>query len=180
MGEEPRGPADIGEAVAGVLRAADDAAEKMRADARAEAAVILDQAQARASSRIEELTREAERTRSDAEDYAKDVRSAVDGYGTQQRREAEEEARRIVADAEEHARAVREAAQAMAGQIEGEARTRHETLRDEIRILEDHRQQALDRLRDLVLELNDFLPEASSPGRAQPELLSSLQPERQS
>jgi hypothetical protein len=180
VGEEPRGSTDIGEAVAGVLRAAEDAAEKMRADARAEAAVILDQAQARASSRIEELTREAERTRSDAEDYAHDVRSAVDGYGTQQRREAEGEARLIVADAEEHARAVREAAQGMAGQIEGEAKARHETLREEIRILEERRQQALDRLRDLVLELNDFLPEASPPGREEPELLSSLQPERQS
>jgi vacuolar-type H+-ATPase subunit E/Vma4 len=166
--------------VTGVLRAAEDAAEKMRADARAEAATILDQAEGRASSRIEELTREAERARSDADDYAHDVRSAVDGYGTQQRREADEEARRILADAEEQARAVREAAQEMAGQIEGEARTRHETLRDEIRILEDRRQQALDRLRDLVLELNDFLPEASPPGREEPDLLSSLQPERQS
>jgi cell division septum initiation protein DivIVA len=166
--------------VAGVLRAAEEAAEKIRADARAEAATILDQAQAGASSRIEELTREAEGARSDAEDYAQDVRSAVNSYGTQQRREAEEEARGIVADAEDHARAVREAAQDMAGRIEGEARTRHETLRDEIRILEEHRQHALDRLRDLVLELNDFLPEASPPGREEPALLSSLQPERQS
>ena len=180
MGEEPRDSADIGEAVAGVLRAAEDAAERMRADARAEAAAILDRAQGSASSRIEELTREAERTRSDTEGYAQDVRSAVDSYGTQQRREAEEASRRILADAEEHARAVREAAEEMAGQIEGEARTRHETLREEIRILEERRQQALDRLRDLVLELNDFLPEASPPGREEPELLSSLQPERQS
>ena len=66
--------ADIGDAVAGVLRAAEEAAERIRSEARTQAREIVERAQGDASARIAELTREAERTRSDAEDYARDIR----------------------------------------------------------------------------------------------------------
>jgi chromosome segregation ATPase len=177
---QAKGYTDVGEAVAGVLRAAEEAAEKIRAEARTQAIEIVEAARGDATTRIDELTHEAERTRHDAEEYANDIRQAVESYGSQQRREAEGEARRILADAEEQARATREAAQAMAGQIEGEARLRHERLRDEIRSLEERRQRVLVGLRELAAELNELFPELAPGRQDDPELLDALHVERPS
>jgi ribonuclease Y len=171
---QSRGYEDVGDAVAGVLRAAEEAAEKIRGEAHTQALEVVERAQGEASTRIAELTREAERTRSDAEDYAHDIRAAVDSYGTQQRREADEEARQILADAEEQARATREAAQEMAQRIQGEAQTRHERLRDELRTLEERKSRVLDDLRDLAAQLGDLVPERGPAGR-QAELLEALE-----
>ena len=171
------GYGDVGDAVAGVLRAAEEAAEKIRGEARTQALEIVEQAHGDASARIAELTREAERTRSDADDYAQDIRAAVDGYGTQQRREAEEEARQILADAEEQARATREAAQEMAQRIQGEAQGRHEQLRGELRLLEERRSRALDDLRDLAAQLADLLPQ-HEPASREADLLDALEVEQ--
>jgi F0F1-type ATP synthase membrane subunit b/b' len=171
---QSRGYGDVGDAVAGVLRAAEEAAEKMRGEARTQALEIVERAQGEASTRIAELTREAERTRTEADDYANDIRAAVDSYGTQQRREAEEEARQILADAEEQARATREAAQEMAHQMQGEAQGRHESLRDEIRSLEERRSRVLDDLRDLAAQLADLVP-GREPASREADLLEALE-----
>jgi F0F1-type ATP synthase membrane subunit b/b' len=170
---------DVGEAVAGVLRAAEDAAERIRAEAQTQAREIVDRAHGEATARIEELSREAERTRIDADDYARDIRAAVDGYGTQQRREAEEEARQILADAEEQARATREAAQDMARQIEGEARVRHERLREDIRSLEERRTRIVHDLREMAAQIDDLIPELDPVAR-ETEILDALEVERRS
>jgi hypothetical protein len=172
---QSRGYDDVGDAVAGVLRAAVEAAEKIRGEARTQAIEIVERAQGEAATRISELTREAERTRSDADDYAHDIRAAVDGYGTQQRREAEEDARQILADAQEQARATREAAQEMAHQIQGEAQHRHESLRDEIRALEERRSRIHDELRDLAAQLDDLLPGREPSPAREPDLLEALE-----
>lgn len=174
-----RGFGDVGDAVAGVLRAAEEAAEKIRREAHTQALDIVECAQEDASARIAELTREARQTRSDADDYANDIRAAVESYGTQQRREAEEEARQILADAEEQARATREAAQEMAHRIEGDARGSSERLREEVRSLEDRRSRILHDLRELAAQLDDLVPELE---RARPdtELLEALEVDRRS
>jgi F0F1-type ATP synthase membrane subunit b/b' len=171
---QSRGYGDVGDAVAGVLRAAEEAAEKIRGEARTQAIEIVEQAQGEASTRIAELTREAERTRTDADDYAHDIRAAVDRYGTEQRREADEEARQILADAQEQAKATREAAQEMAFQVQGEAQGRHERLRDEIRALEERRSRVLDDLRDLAAQLADLVP-GHEPASRQADLLEALE-----
>lgn len=168
---------DVGDAVAGVLRAAEDAAEKIRVEAQTQAREIVERSKGDASTRVDELTREAERTRRDAEDYARDIRQAVDSYGTQQRREAEEEARGTLADAEEQARATREAAQEMALQIEGDARRRQERLRDEVRSLEERRQRVVEGLREMAAQLNELFPELE-PGAREAEMLDALEVER--
>lgn len=170
---------DVADAVAGVLRAAEEAAEKIRADARTQALDIVERAQGEADTRIAELTREAVRTRTEADDYAHDVRAAVDGYGTQQRREAEEDARQILADAEEQARATREAAEEMSQRIQGEVQGRHEHLRDEVRALEERRSRALDDLRDLAAQLADLLPE-HEPAPRGADLLEALEVDQRS
>ena len=177
---QAKGHTDVGEAVAGVLRAAEEAAEKIRAEARTQAIEIVEAARGDATARIEELTREAERTRHDAEDYANDIRQAVESYGSQQRREADEEARRILAQAEQQARATREAAQQMAGKIEGDARLRNDGLRDEIRSLEDRRERVLIGLRELAAELNELFPELTAGQRGEAQLLDALHVERPS
>jgi cell division septum initiation protein DivIVA len=176
---QSRGYGDVGDAVAGVLRAAEEAAQKIRGDAHRQALDIVERAQEDASARIAELTREAQRTRSDADDYARDVRTAVDSYGTQQRREAEEEARQILADAEEQARATREAAQEMGQRIEGDARGHSERLREEVRSLEDRRSRIVHDLRELAAQLDDLVPELQG-ARPEPELLEALEVDRRS
>jgi F0F1-type ATP synthase membrane subunit b/b' len=153
---------DTGTRVAGVLNAAEEAAETIRAEARRHADETLRQAKTDASARVDELTREAERVRAEADEYARDIRSAVDSYGTQARREAEEQARKLLADAEDEARAIREAAQEMANQIEEGARRRHESLVGEAKSLEERRQRVLDGLRDLAAQLQDALVEPTS------------------
>lgn len=172
--ERTKAYTEVGDAVAGVLRAAEEAAEQIRADARTEAAKIVERAHEDAAARIQELTRAAERARADADEYGQDIRTAVDGYASQQRREAEEEARTIVAEAEGQARAIREAAEGMAEQIEGDARRHSEQLRDEARSLEERRQRILDSLREMRAQLNELFPELAPPGRSEAELLDAL------
>jgi vacuolar-type H+-ATPase subunit H len=178
-GAPARGYTDVGDAVAGVLRAAEEAAEKIKAEAQTQAGEIVERAKGDASTRVDELTREAERTRREAEDYARDIRQAVDSYGTQQRRESEEEARGILADAEEQARATREAAQEIALQIEGDARRRQERLREEVRSLEERRQRVVESLREMAAQLNDLFPELE-PRARENEMLDALEVERRS
>jgi hypothetical protein len=168
------GSADIGARVAGILEAAERAAEQIRADALRQTHETMRRAEADAEVRIEELTRESERVRMEADDYARDIRQAVDSYGTQARREAEEEARRLVNDAEEQARATREAAQAMAEQIQADARRRHETLQREAKALEERRQRVLDGLRDLAAQLQDALVEPSRAVADEDSLIDAL------
>lgn len=170
--------ADVGARVAGILEAAEQAAEQIRADALRQAHETLRKAEANAEMRIEELTRESERVRTEADDYARDIRQAVDSYGTQARREAEEEARRLVDDAEEQARASRETAQAMSDQIHTDARGRHEALEREAKALEERRQRVLDGLRDLVAQLQDALVEPSRAVADEDSLIDALDVER--
>jgi hypothetical protein len=148
---------DVGSRVDAILRAAEEAGEALRAEARAEAASIRERADQDARARISELTAEADRARREADDYASDIRLAVDAYAAQERREATEEAERARAEAQEEARAMREAAEAMARDIEAEARRRAEDLRQEIRLLDDRRQRAFESLRDVAAQLEDVL-----------------------
>jgi hypothetical protein len=172
------GSTDVGARVAGILEAAERAAEQIRADAVRDTHETKRQAEADAEVRIEELLREAKRVRAEADDYARDIRQAVDSYGTQARREAEEEARRLVSDAEGQARATREAAQAMSEQIQADARRRHETLQREAKALEERRQRVLDGLRDLVAQLQDALVEPSRAAVDEDSLIDTLDVER--
>ena len=142
--------ANLGEHVASVLRAAEDAAEQIKADAQLAA---------------EEVVQGAQRVRREAEEYAEDIRVAVESYANQQRREAEEEARRATAGAEAEARALREAAQEMARGLEGETERRREQLREDTRDLEDRRKRALDDLREIALGLQDVLSTSARTAR---------------
>jgi len=149
--------ADFGERVAGVLSAAEAAAEHIRADARREAQDMLAVAEVGAAE-----------VRGKAEAYDRDTRSVVDSYATERRREAEQEVQQQLADAEAQARATRQAAEAMARQIEEAGWKRGQALRDESKVVEERLKKALGGLRRMVTELEELV----GAGAPEPESLA--------
>lgn len=157
--------AEIGERVAGVLSAAEAAAEQIRADARLDAEDLLRVAKD-----------DAEQVRRVAMAYDSDTRAAVDTYATEQRREAEQQVQKQLADAEAQARATREAAEQMALKIEEDGRLRGEALREESRGVEERLKKALVGLRRMTVQLEELV---GTPAPAQTEgesLADALRP----
>jgi hypothetical protein len=157
--------AEIGERVAGVLSAAEAAAEQIRADARLDAEDLLRVAR-----------EDAEQVRREAMAYDTDTRAAVDTYATERRREAEQQVQKQLADAERQARATREAAEQMALQIEQDGRLRGEALREESRGVEERLKKALVGLRRMTVQLEELV---GTPAAAQPDaesLADALKP----
>jgi cell division septum initiation protein DivIVA len=155
---------EIGERVAGVLRAAETAAEQIRTDAQAQADDLLRGAHA-----------EAERVRNQARTYENDTRDAVDAYATEQRRIAEEQIGAQLSDAEAQARATREAAEEMARRIEEDARLRGQTLREESRAVEERLKKVQAGMRRMAAQLEELL---GTPAAAQTDgdLVEALKP----
>ena len=142
----PSGYADIGERVAGVLTAAETAAEQIRHDAHGEAEEILSAAR-----------REAEAVRQDSVAYDTDTRAAVESYASDRRREVDQEMQKQLAESETQARATRQAAEAMARQIEEEGRQRGQALRDESKAVEERLKKAAVGLRRMTAEIEELL-----------------------
>jgi hypothetical protein len=157
--------AEIGERVAGVLSAAEAAAEQIRADARLQAEEILRVAK-----------EDAEQVRREAMSYDSDTRAAVETYATERRREAEQQVREQLADAEKQARATREAAEQMASRIEEEGRQRGEALRQESRAVEERLKKALVGLRRMTVQLEGLVGTSSSAQTDGESLADALRP----
>ena len=138
--------ADIGERVAGVLSAAEAAAEEIRGDARTTAEEIVAAAK-----------READDLRRQTAAYDADTRAAVESYATERRREAEQAVQKQLTDGQAQARATRQAAEAMARQIEEEGRQRGQALRDESKAVEERLRKALGGLRRMTSELEELV-----------------------
>jgi hypothetical protein len=156
--------AELGDRVAAVLQAAEEAAEQMRLDARSTADQLL-----------EEAKREAQRVRVEADKDAKNTREAVESYATNHRREAEEKAGKLLTEAEGQARASREAAEAMAKRIEESARTLEEEVREQERMIRGRMQRYLAALRDVSGQIEDVLGETE---RGEQTLVEALDVER--
>jgi len=157
--------AEIGERVAGVLSAAEAAAEQIRADARLDAEEIL-----------REASDNAEQVRREAIAYDSDTRAAVDTYATERRREAEQEVQKHLAEAEKQARATREAAEQMALKIEAEGRLRGEALREESRSVEERLKKALVGLRRMTEQLEELVGTPSAAQTDGESLADALRP----
>ena len=158
------GYTEIGERVAGVLSAAERAADQIRADAQAQADDLLRGAHA-----------EAERVRNQARTYENDTRDAVDAYATEQRRIAEEQIGVQLSDAEAQARATREAAEEMARRIEEDARLRGQTLREESHAAEERLKKVLAGMRRMSAQLEELLG-APAAAQADGDLVEALKP----
>jgi len=143
---------DIGERVAGVLSAAEAAAEQIQEDARRGAEEILNTAR-----------QDADKVLGEADTYNADTRAAVDSYASELRREAEQGAQKQLADGESQARATRQAAEAMARQIEEAGWKRGQALRDESKVVEERLKKALVGLRRMTMELEELVGGASQP-----------------
>jgi chromosome segregation ATPase len=154
--------ADIGERVAGVLAAAETAANQIREDARGSAEEVLSIARD-----------EAEALRRDASAYDTDTRAAVESYASDRRREADEDVQQLLADAESQARATRQAAEAMARRIEEDARRRGQALRDESQAVEERLKKAAQGLRRMTAEIEELLGAPEGDGES---LADALKP----
>lgn len=128
--------ADLGDRVSGVIKAAEELAEQIRADAREEAADIKRQAEEAATAHMRQVGQEGDELAAKAEAYASDIRRTGENYASEQRREAEAEAARMVEEGEGQARAMREAAEQMARRIETAALQRRDELGERSRVVE--------------------------------------------
>jgi hypothetical protein len=123
--------ADLGEHVASIVSAAEQAARQIRADAE----------------------REAEELRTSAADAAR-------AHTDSSRARATDEAERLVGAAMADARAIRDTARAAATRIAEEGQRRLHELRSDARSLEGRFEQAVDELHDLISQLDDVVQSA--------------------
>lgn len=156
----PRRAGDVGAGVEAILRAAEEAAERIEGQARRHATELMRNTEEAVAARLQELTHDAERIREQAEAEANDMRLAVEAYGTRRRREADEEARAIVAEAEQRARQLVATAEERAREAVEANAVRARELEAQVRALETKRQKASDAVRRIVAHLEDALVEA--------------------
>jgi hypothetical protein len=134
-----RGYADLGDHVASILTAAEQAAEQIRSDAAREAESL------RATSREE-----------------------AQSHTQSERRRATDEAERLVSAAVADARAIRDTARAAATRIAEEGQRRLQELRLEARGLEGRFETAVDELHDLIAQLDDVVQDSVRRPEPQP------------
>lgn len=156
--------ADIGDRVAGVLSAAEDAAQQIRTEARSEADGLLSAART-----------EADGIRREAEAYDDEVRTAVETFASERRREADADVQRLLTESEAQARATRQAAEAMARQIEEDGIRRGQALRDESQAVEERLKKALVSFRRITAELEELVG-TGAPSSTGESLADALRP----
>ena len=152
-GEGAAASAAVGARVTALLAAAEEAAEQIRSAARAERDALLREPEDRAQARVEELTGEPERLRAEAEQDAAATRVEARADADRIVEEADERARATVGAAQREAAALRDSAQGAAQEIERQGLQRQRELRDELKIMEEGRQRALNSLQGSVNEL---------------------------
>jgi F0F1-type ATP synthase membrane subunit b/b' len=177
--ERRRSHSDLGDRVTGVLEAAEEVAEQIRADARGDAAGIRREAEEAGAAHLREVSGQLDRLRNEAQQYAEDVKQTGESYATQQRREAEAEAARLLSQAEAEARAVRETAEEMAKRIEHAAHERRERIDNETRGVEARLQRTVAGMRDVTRQLEDLLGQWAEP-RDEESLVEALRVEGRS
>lgn len=161
----------LGEHVTSVLEAVNQAASKIRDEARGTAQAIVERAQSEASTLLEkaraesdELTHEASRLRVEAEEESREMKERANAFATEKRREADREASAFVArgkrEASEYTRATQERGAALAKNVE---------------LSEQRLRQLVGGLRDLAVRLEDLLQQA--PDRPEDAGAESPQPD---
>jgi hypothetical protein len=156
----------LGEHVTSVLEAANQAAAKIREEARSTAQEIAERAQReagtwleKARAETEKLSHEASRLRIEAEEESLEMKERANAYDTEKRREADRQASALIAgakrEASEHTRAAQERGAALAKNIE---------------LSEQRLRQLVAGLRDLAVRLEELLqaaPDASADAAAE-------------
>jgi hypothetical protein len=145
--------AELGEHVASVLRAANEAAAKIRHEAAIDAERIAEATRSEAMATLSNANREADRLlgeadrrRVEADKAAKATRGAADAYGDEQRRDAHAQAARIIAEADQEA----------ARRADATAE-RYEALQDHVGRTEERLEQLVAGLRELASRLDEVV-----------------------
>jgi hypothetical protein len=160
--------ADLGDRVTGVIKAAEELAVQIRADALEEASMIKRQAEEAAVTGLREAAKERDELRAASEAYAAEVRVTGENYATERRREAEAEAAKLLSEGEAQSRALREAAEEMALRIETNALRRGEELEQRSRVVEEK----LRRFQAGLASISEDVDGLLEPRRAQADTLT--------
>jgi len=121
---------DLGHRVSGVIKAAEDVAEQIRADALEDAALIKQRAEEAAVKAIRQAAKERDELRATSEAAAETMRIESENYATGLRCDAEAEVATALVEGEAQARALREAAEQMARKVEASALRRREEIEE--------------------------------------------------
>jgi cell division septum initiation protein DivIVA len=155
----------LGEHVTSVLEAANQAAAKIRQDARTDAERVAKQSQSEASAVLEharghaeKLSRESERALAEAKKESREMTQRAEAYVAEKRRQAEAEATGILSrarrEASEHTRAAQE---------------RRSALANDVALSEERLGQLVGGLRNLAVRLEELVhakPEQAKSGSA--------------
>ena len=162
--EEHGGYAEVGEQVASVLAAAQQAAEGVRAAAIQEAERIRQEAEAdadstrrAAESATGESRREREALRAEAEQYSMETREAADRYAAETRQQIEDEVATRRAESEAHARETERAAEERAREIEAAALERRRAIIEEAERSEGRLEELLHQFRGMTSQLDGLV-----------------------
>jgi len=178
--EEHGGYAEVGEQVASVLAAAQQAAEEVRAAAVQEAERIRQEAEADAASTRREAASAAEQTRSEigalraeAEEYSREAREAADRYAVTTRRQVEEEVAARRAESDERARDIERAAAEQAREIEAEALERRRTIIEEADRSEERLEELLQEFQGMTAQLDGLVHARHEEGEEEPHAMQA-------
>jgi len=147
----------VGDRVSEVIRAAEELAEQIRADAHHEATQIKTTAQQAHAKATQQLGEELSAMKAAAEAEAAEIKRTSELYASDHRRSAEAATAKLLAEAETQARAMREAAEQMAMQIETTALRRREELEERTSLVETGLRRFQSGLREISKELDELL-----------------------
>lgn len=134
----------VGKKTAGVLAAAEESAEQLRADAEREAAELLSGTEA-----------EVKKLRTGAEEYEQSTRKAADEYAEKTRAGADQDAAQARAEAQRDARETIQSAEAKARRIIDEGTKRRTDIEAVIADLTERRDEVLGRVDQLAATLKE-------------------------
>lgn len=157
--------AKLGEHVTSVLEAANEAAAKIREEARSGAQQIAERAQQEANAWLEkaraetqEISHEASRLRIEAEEESRELKDRATAYATEKRREADRQASALLSRAKREASEYTRAAQ-----------DRSAELAKNVELSEQRLRQLVGGLRDLADRLEEVLQPAGTAEAARGE-----------
>jgi hypothetical protein len=178
--EEHGGYAEVGEQVASVLAAAQQAAEEVRTGAIQDAERIRQAAEAdaastrqEAESAAEQTQRESEALRAEAEQYSREAREAADRYAVATRQSVEDEVAARRAESEEHARDTQRAAEERAREIEAAALERRRAIIEEAERSEERLEELLEEFQGMTSQLDGLVHARRAEGEDEAHALSA-------
>jgi hypothetical protein len=144
----------VGDEVAAVLTAAEQAAAQIRETALREA----EQTRLDAEEKVAASLADVQARRAEVDNYSEETRDAADAYAEETHRSANEKAARRVSQAEEQARRIQAEAKEKARELEAEAGRRRDELTKSAEALEVRIESMLAAFRGVITEFDELLP----------------------